>query len=115
MMSPMIVLATQSEGSVLFFEKMFESRMFFTDPLVQMGANIILCDPHRVVVSGKTPLRGQTVRSPDIRAGMALIIAALCAGRRPSVVQNAEIVDRGYERLETKLQSLGAEIERQAD
>lgn len=115
MMSPMIVLATQSEGSVLFFEKMFESRLFFTDPLVQMGASIILCDPHRVVVTGKTPLRGQTVRSPDIRAGMALIIAALCAGRRPSVVQNAEIVDRGYERLETKLQSLGADIERQAD
>ena len=110
MMSPMLVLATQSEGTVLFFEKMFESRMFFVDPLVQMGANIILCDPHRVVVTGKTTLRGQTVRSPDIRAGMALMIAALCAEHRPSIVQNAEILDRGYEKLEHKLQSLGADI-----
>jgi len=113
MMSPMIVLATQSEGSVLFFEKMFESRLFFTDPLIQMGASIVLCDPHRVVVSGKTHLRGQTVRSPDIRAGMALIIAALCADKRPSVVQNAQIIDRGYEHLEEKLQALGADIVRE--
>lgn len=113
MMSPMLVLATQSEGSVLFFEKMFESRMYFVDPLIQMGANIIVCDPHRVVVTGPTTLRGQTVRSPDIRAGMALMIAALCAGGRPSVVQNAEILDRGYERLEHKLAALGADIARE--
>jgi len=115
MMSPMLVLATQSEGTVLFFEKMFESRMYFVDPLVQMGANIIVCDPHRVVVAGKTTLQGQTVRSPDIRAGMALIIAALSAHNRPSVVQNAEILDRGYEKLEFKLQALGADIVREQD
>ncbi len=115
LMSSLLVLATQSEGSVLFFEKLFESRMYFVDPLIQMGANIIVCDPHRVVVSGKTPLVGQTVRSPDIRAGMALIIAALCATQRPSVVQNAEIVDRGYEDIAGKLTKLGASIERVDD
>jgi UDP-N-acetylglucosamine 1-carboxyvinyltransferase len=115
MMSSMLVLATQSQGSVLFFEKMFESRMYFVDPLVQMGANIIVCDPHRVVVTGKTGLRGGTVRSPDIRAGMALLVAALCAHGRPSTVHNAGIVDRGYERVEEKLQSLGADIERRED
>lgn len=112
MMSPMLVLATQAEGTVLFFEKMFESRMYFVDPLIQMGADIIVCDPHRVVISGKTPLRASTVRSPDIRAGMALIMAALCAEGR-TVVQNAEIVDRGYEFLEDKLQALGANITRE--
>lgn len=115
MMSPMLVLATQSEGTVLFFEKMFESRMYFVDPLIQMGANIIVCDPHRVVVTGKSRLRGQTVRSPDIRAGMALLIAALCAADRPSVVQNADIIDRGYDRIEEKLRSLGADIVREPD
>ena len=115
LMSAMLVLATQSDGSVLFFEKLFESRMYFVDPLVQMGANIIVCDPHRVIISGKTALTGQTVRSPDIRAGMALIIAALCATRRPSVVQNAEIVDRGYEDIIGKLTALGASIERVDD
>jgi UDP-N-acetylglucosamine 1-carboxyvinyltransferase len=113
MMSPMLVLATQSEGTILFFEKMFESRMYFVDPIIQMGANIIVCDPHRVIVHGVTPLRGQTVRSPDIRAGMALIIAALCAGKRPSVVQNAQVIDRGYDRIETKLRALGADITRE--
>jgi len=113
MMSPMLVLATQTHGTVLFFEKMFESRMYFVDPLVQMGANIIVCDPHRVIVTGPTRLRGQTVRSPDIRAGMALLMAALCAnGNRPSVVQNAEIIDRGYDRIEDKLRALGADLER---
>ena len=111
----MLVLATQSEGTVLFFEKMFESRMYFVDPLVQMGANIIVCDPHRVVVTGPSRLRGQTVRSPDIRAGMALLMAALCASGQPSVVQNADIVDRGYERVEEKLRSLGADITRAPD
>ncbi|MCA9669636.1 MAG: UDP-N-acetylglucosamine 1-carboxyvinyltransferase [Myxococcales bacterium] len=114
LMSPTLVLATQSEGTVLFFEKMFESRMYFVDPLIQMGANIIVCDPHRVVVSGKTKLRGGTVRSPDIRAGMALIVAALCADGEPSIVHNAHIVDRGYEAVETKLQALGADIVREA-
>lgn len=115
MMSPMLVLATQSEGTILFFEKMFESRMYFADPLIQMGANMIVCDPHRVVVHGPTPLRGQRVRSPDIRAGMALIIAALCAGGRPSVVQNAQVIDRGYERIDEKLAALGADIVREED
>jgi UDP-N-acetylglucosamine 1-carboxyvinyltransferase len=110
MMSPLLVLATQSEGTALFFEKMFESRMYFVDPLIQMGANITVCDPHRVVVTGKTALRGQRLRSPDIRAGMALIVAALCAEHRPSVVQNAEILARGYEKLEEKLRALGADI-----
>jgi UDP-N-acetylglucosamine 1-carboxyvinyltransferase len=115
MMSPMIVLATQSEGTVLFFEKMFESRLYFVDPLSQMGANIIVCDPHRVIVTGPSRLRGQTVRSPDIRAGMGLLMAALCAEGQPSVVQNAGIIDRGYERVEEKLQSLGADISREDD
>lgn len=115
MMSPFLVLATQSEGTILFFEKMFEGRMYFVDPLIQMGANAIICDPHRVIISGRSPLRGQTVRSPDIRAGMAMIIAALCATHRPCIVQNAEIVDRGYERVEEKLRALGADIVREAD
>lgn len=115
MMSPMLVLATQAEGTVLFFEKMYESRMYFVDPLIQMGANIIVCDPHRVLVVGPSPLRGGTVRSPDIRAGMALIIAALCSTKRPCIVQNAEVVDRGYEQLEGKLQSIGADIVRESD
>jgi UDP-N-acetylglucosamine 1-carboxyvinyltransferase len=115
LMSALVVLATQSDGTVMFFEKQFESRLYFVDPLVQMGANIVVCDPHRVIVTGRTPLVGQTVRSPDIRAGMALIMAALCAARRPSVVQNAEIVDRGYESIEHKLRALGADIERVPD
>ncbi len=83
MMSPFLVLATQSEGTILFFEKMFEGRMYFVDPLIQMGANAVICDPHRVIITGPSKLRGQTVRSPDIRAGMAMIIAALCATGRP--------------------------------
>jgi UDP-N-acetylglucosamine 1-carboxyvinyltransferase len=112
MMSPFLVLATQSEGTILFFEKMFEGRMYFVDPLIQMGANAIICDPHRVIISGPSKLRGQTVRSPDIRAGMAMIIAACCATKRPCIVQNAEIVDRGYERIEEKLAPLGARIRR---
>ena len=115
LMSALLVLATQAHGTVLFFEKMFESRMYFVDPLVQMGANIIVCDPHRVVVSGRSPLKGSTMRSPDIRAGMALLIAALCATHRPSTIHAAEIIDRGYERIEEKLRGLGANIERAAD
>jgi len=111
-MSPMLVLATQAHGTVLFFEKMFESRMYFVDPLVRMGANIIVCDPHRVVITGPSKLRGATLRSPDIRAGMALVMAALCATGRPSIIQNAEVIDRGYESFEHKLRALGADIER---
>jgi len=115
MMSPFLVLATQSEGTILFFEKMFEGRMYFVDPLIQMGANAVICDPHRVIITGPAKLRGQTVRSPDIRAGMAMIIAACCATRRPCIVQNAEIVDRGYERVEEKLRALGVDIVREDD
>ena len=111
LMSTMIVLATQAHGTVLFFEKMFESRMYFVDLLIQMGAGIIVCDPHRVVVTGPTPLRSQYMSSPDIRAGMALLIAALCADGH-SVVDNAWVIDRGYEDITGKLQKLGAHIER---
>ncbi len=111
LMSVMLVLATQSEGTVLFFEKMFESRMYFTDHLLTMGASLVVCDPHRVVVSGPTKLRPATLRSPDIRAGMALLMAALCAPGT-STLQNAEIVDRGYGHVEQNLQSLGARIRR---
>jgi UDP-N-acetylglucosamine 1-carboxyvinyltransferase len=115
LMSAMLVLATQAEGTVLFFEKMFESRMYFVDPLIQMGANAVVCDPHRVVISGPSRLNGAVVRSPDIRAGMALLMAALCARTRPSVVHSAEIIDRGYEDVEGKLRSLGADIVREQD
>ncbi len=111
LMSAMMVMATQAEGTVLFFEKMFESRIYFVDPLIQMGASIIVCDPHRAVITGKTQLRGLPVRSPDIRAGMALLIAALCA-TGTSRVQNAHIIDRGYPNIEDKLRTLGAKIER---
>ncbi len=113
LMSSMLVLATQTDGTVLFFEKMFESRMYFVDRLIQMGANAIVCDPHRVVISGKTRLSPQSLSSPDIRAGMALIIAALCA-KGVSEIHNAAIIDRGYEKMEIKLQSIGAEIERKS-
>lgn len=109
MMSCMIVAATQARGSVLFFEKMFESRIYFVDRIIAMGANAIVCDPHRVVISGPAKLRGITMSSPDIRAGMAMIIAAACA-KGTSVINNAEIVFRGYENLPEKLSSLGVEI-----
>jgi UDP-N-acetylglucosamine 1-carboxyvinyltransferase len=108
-----VALATQSEGMVLIFEKMFENRLVFTDKLVLMGANIILCDPHRAVVSGPTRLRGERVESPDIRAGMAMLIAALCAEGR-SEIGNVVQIDRGYERIDERLRSLGARIERVA-
>ncbi len=111
MMSIAITVATQSEGMVLFFEKMFDGRMFFTDSLIAMGARIILCDPHRVVVSGRSPLVGSTLESPDVRAGMALVLAALTA-RGKSTIYNVRHIDRGYERIEQKLKSLGAHIER---
>ncbi|MDP9373234.1 MAG: UDP-N-acetylglucosamine 1-carboxyvinyltransferase [Chloroflexota bacterium] len=106
-----VVTATQARGTVLIFEKMFESRLFFTDKLIQMGARIVLCDPHRVVVSGPAQLYGETLQSPDIRAGMALLIAALAA-RGTSKIHNVEQIDRGYERLDERLQALGARIER---
>lgn len=108
-MSCMITLATQVQGNVLFFEKMFESRLYFVDKLIGMGAAAIVCDPHRVVISGKSKLRGTTLTSPDIRAGMALLGAALCATGK-STVQNAGMIQRGYERIEEKLLALGARI-----
>ena len=106
-----VVGATQSRGSVLIHEKLFESRMFFVDRLVAMGAQIVLCDPHRVVVSGPSKLYGRDLVSPDIRAGMAMLIAALCAEGR-SVIDNVQQIDRGYERIDERLRSLGADIER---
>jgi UDP-N-acetylglucosamine 1-carboxyvinyltransferase len=106
-----LVTATQAQGTVLIHDKMFESRLFFTDKLITMGAQIILCDPHRAVVVGPATLRGSTVVSPDIRAGMALVIAALCA-EGVSEIGNIGQIDRGYEQLEKKLLGLGAAIER---
>jgi UDP-N-acetylglucosamine 1-carboxyvinyltransferase len=111
LMSMAIVLATQAEGMVLFHEKMFESRLYFLDNLIFMGARIVLCDPHRCVVQGPSPLHGEVVASPDIRAGITLVGAALCA-RGQSVIRNVEQIDRGYENIEAKLQGLGARIER---
>ena len=107
-----LALATQSEGTVLIFEKMFENRLVFTDKLVNMGAHIILCDPHRAVISGPTRLRGERLESPDIRAGMAMLIAALCA-EGVSEIGNVRQIDRGYERIDERLAALGARIERQ--
>ena len=111
LMSVCIVLATQTQGTALFFEKMFESRMYFVDHLMAMGANIIQCDPHRVVAIGPTKLRGSTLTSPDIRAGMAMLIAACCA-EGESVIKNAQVIDRGYEAIEDRLTALGADIKR---
>jgi UDP-N-acetylglucosamine 1-carboxyvinyltransferase len=111
LMSIAIVVATQSSGTVLFHEKMFESRLFWVDKLISMGARVILCDPHRCVVQGPSPLHGDQVDSPDIRAGMALLIAALCADGK-SVIRNIGQIDRGYERVDEKLRSVGARIER---
>ena len=107
-----LVLATQSHGTVLIHEKLFESRLFFVDSLIAMGARIVLCDPHRAVVVGPSELRAAPIVSPDIRAGMALIGAALCA-RGTSVIMNAHQVDRGYERIDERLRSLGARITRE--
>ncbi len=111
LMSIALVVATQSRGTVLFHEKMFESRMFFVDKLVAMGARIILCDPHRAVVIGPAKLRGEPLESPDIRAGMAMLIASLCAEGRSSI-RNIGQIDRGYEGVDAKLRALGAQIER---
>src|SRR5690606_2691995 len=112
LMSIALTVATQAAGAVLFHEWMYNSRFFFTDKLAQMGARIILCDPHRAVVHGPTVLRGvPSISSPDIRAGMALLIAALCA-RGTTVIRNIGQIDRGYERVDEKLRGLGAHIER---
>ena len=106
-----VIVATQARGTVLIFEKMFESRLFFVDKLVSMGARIILCDPHRVVVTGPAKLYGQRMSSPDIRAGMAMVIAALCA-EGTSTIGDAYQIDKGYERIDERLRALGAHIER---
>jgi UDP-N-acetylglucosamine 1-carboxyvinyltransferase len=106
-----LALATQSDGLVLIFEKMFENRLFFVDKLVTMGARVLLCDPHRAVVSGPSRLHGEKMESPDIRAGMAMLIAALCAEGR-SEIGNIRQIDRGYERIDERLRALGAQIER---
>ncbi len=106
-----VAIATQAQGTVLIFEKMFENRLFFVDKLVSMGARIIVCDPHRVVVTGPARLYGQRMASPDIRAGMAMLIAALAA-EGVSTIGNVGEIDRGYERIDERLRALGASIER---
>lgn len=106
-----MVVATQASGTILIHEKLFESRMFWVDRLVAMGARIVLCDPHRAVVVGPSKLHAATIASPDIRAGMSLLIAALCADGE-SVIQNVHQIDRGYERIDERLRQLGAQIER---
>ena len=114
LLSIILVVATQARGSVLIHQKMFESRLFFVDKLIDMGAKIILCDPHRATVIGhdfKSSLKATTMSSPDIRAGISLLIAALSA-KGESVIQNIEQIDRGYESIDTRLRSLGASIER---
>jgi len=111
LMSVAIVVATQAEGTILLWEKMFEGRMFFVDKLLAMGARIVLCDPFRVVVVGPSPLHGEEVVSPDIRAGVALLIAALAAEGR-SCIRNVHQIDRGYERIDERLRALGAQVER---
>ena len=114
LLSIILVVATQAKGSVLIHQKMFESRLFFVDKLIDMGAQIILCDPHRATVIGmnqETPLRGTTMVSPDIRAGNALLIAALSAEGK-SIIQNIEQIDRGYENIDERLRAIGADIRR---
>jgi UDP-N-acetylglucosamine 1-carboxyvinyltransferase len=106
-----LVAATQCHGTVLIHEKMFESRMYFTDKLVSLGASIILCDPHRAVVVGPSSLKGGVVESPDIRAGMALLIAALGA-EGTSTIHNIRQIERGYEAIDDRLVGLGAHIRR---
>jgi UDP-N-acetylglucosamine 1-carboxyvinyltransferase len=114
LLSIMIIVATQAEGTVMIFEKMFESRLFFTDKLIGMGARIILCDPHRAIIVGGNRLSGSEISSPDIRAGMALLLAALCA-KGESIIHNIHQIDRGYERIEERLNPLGARIRRERD
>ena len=110
MMSCLVVVATQARGTSLFFEKMFESRLYFVDKLVAMGANAVVCDPHRVVISGPVRLHGIEMSSPDIRAGMAMVVAAACA-RGTSVIYNAEMIYRGYSELVPKLNALGIQAQ----
>lgn len=114
LMSIAIVVATQSQGSILFHDWMYPSRMFFIDKLVGMGAQIVLCDPHRCIVQGPTTLFGEKMESPDIRAGMSLLLAALAA-EGTSVIRNIGQIDRGYEKVDEKLRSLGAKIERRSE
>jgi UDP-N-acetylglucosamine 1-carboxyvinyltransferase len=114
LMSIAIAVATQARGSVLFHDWMYPSRMFFTDKLVSMGAQIVLCDPHRCIITGPSKLYGEKVESPDIRAGMTLVLAALAA-RGTSIIRNVGQIDRGYEDVDGKLRSLGAKIERQKE
>jgi UDP-N-acetylglucosamine 1-carboxyvinyltransferase len=109
-----VAVATQTHGTVMIFEKMFENRLFFVDKLVAMGARIVLCDPHRAVISGPARLYGERLESPDIRAGMAMLIASLAAEGR-SVIGNVRQIDRGYERIDERLRELGAAIERVDD
>ncbi len=111
LMSIALIVATQARGTVLMHEKMFESRLYFVDKLIGMGARIILCDPHRAVIVGPSPLYGQELSSPDIRAGMALLIAALAA-KGTSTIANVGQIDRGYQDIDIKLEALGAEIKR---
>ena len=106
-----LTVSTQADGTILMFEKMFENRLFFTDKLVSMGARIILCDPHRAVVTGPAKLRGQRMESPDIRAGMAMLLASLCA-EGASTIGAVYQIDKGYERIDERLRALGAQIER---
>jgi UDP-N-acetylglucosamine 1-carboxyvinyltransferase len=113
-LSTTIVTATQCAGMILIFEKMFESRLFFVDKLISMGARIVLCDPHRAVISGPSPLKGNVVESPDIRAGMAMLLAALCAEGQ-STIHNIGQIERGYERIDERLRALGADLERLDD
>jgi UDP-N-acetylglucosamine 1-carboxyvinyltransferase len=116
LLSIVLVVATQARGSVLIHQKMFESRLFFVDKLIDMGAKIILCDPHRATVIGndfESPLKAATLTSPDIRAGVSLLIAALSANGK-STIHNIEQIDRGYENIDTRLKQLGAKIERVA-
>jgi UDP-N-acetylglucosamine 1-carboxyvinyltransferase len=114
LMSIAIVVATQSKGSILFHDWMYPSRMYFTDKLVGMGAQIVLCDPHRCIVMGPTQLYSEKMESPDIRAGMALVLAALAA-KGKSVIRNVGQIDRGYERIDERLRQLGAHIVREND
>ena len=113
LMSIAIVVATQSKGTILFHDWMYPSRMFFTDKLVSMGAQIVLCDPHRCIVQGPTRLLADDITGPDIRAGMALLLAALSADGK-STIRNIRQIDRGYENIDKKLAALGASIVRDA-
>ncbi|MGB5459804.1 MAG: UDP-N-acetylglucosamine 1-carboxyvinyltransferase, partial [Eudoraea sp.] len=114
LLSIILVISTQAKGEVLIHQKMFESRLFFVDKLIDMGAKIILCDPHRATVIGhnfKSTLKSTTMVSPDIRAGVSLLIAALCA-KGTSIIHNIEQIDRGYEDIDNRLRAIGAKIER---